>query len=254
MTFNPRSDQSKGPSNSLAPDQVLAVLKHGEIVSHSLIPMGSNYTFLVNLHTQGVGELSAIYKPMRGERTLWDFPRGTLYRREYATYVVSQELGWDFVPLTIIRDGPYGVGSIQLFIPSEPDVTFFDLRDTNPEEMQNIAVLDLLVNNADRKGGHCLRGLDGGIWAIDHGLTFNVMPKLRTVIWDYAGEVIPENLQANLLAVSRTIPVAGGFWDCLFTVLHVEEVEAFHRRILNLLERPIFPSPRSYMDIPWPLI
>ena len=129
---------------------------------------------------------------------MWDFPDGTLYRRERAAYLLATDLGWEFIPPTIIRDGPYGIGMVQLFIPNDVHANFFTLRDTYADDMRRMALFDAVSNNADRKGGHCLLGNDGRIWGIDHGLTFHESNKLRTVIWDYSEEQIPAALVADL--------------------------------------------------------
>src|SRR5665647_2622275 len=159
------------------------MLEEGEIDDCNLIPAGSNYTFSATVSANGSGKLAAIYKPARGERPLWDFPRGTLHHRERAAYLASQLLGWPLIPPTVVRDGPLGAGSVQLFVPTEDRWDFNDLLRKHRRALQEIAVFDLVANNADRKAGHCLLGVDGRVWSIDHGLTFNVDPKLRTVLW-----------------------------------------------------------------------
>jgi len=155
------------------------------------MPWSSNATFLAELALEGTTTL-AVYKPERGERPLWDFPRG-LYKRELAAWHLSEAFGWGLVPLTVQRDGPYGEGSFQLFIPADFEQHYFTLRE-NPAHhgrLQRICLFDLVANNADRKSGHCLLGPDGGIYGVDNGLCFHVEPKLRTVIWDFGGETIP---------------------------------------------------------------
>src|SRR5262249_31596083 len=142
----------------------------------------------------------AIYKPRRGEAPLWDFPDGTLYRREYAAYLVSQALGWAFIPTTIVREGPHGVGSFQTYVDHDPKQSYRNASDDQRARLMRIAVFDIFANNADRKVVHVLMGKDNRLWGIDHGLTFNVAPKLRTVIWEFCGEPIPEDLRHEVTA------------------------------------------------------
>ncbi|MGH9101588.1 MAG: SCO1664 family protein, partial [Acidimicrobiales bacterium] len=165
------------------------------------MPWSSNATFLVSCTLGGV-EMAAIYKPSRGERPLWDFPGG-LDRREAAAYELSQLLGWDMVPETVLRgDGPLGPGSLQRFVEADFSQHYFTLVEdaSHGEALRRIACFDLVANNADRKSGHCLLGTDGQIWAIDNGLCFHDQPKLRTVMWDFAGEPIPPAMLEDLVA------------------------------------------------------
>ena len=176
---------------------VLDVLTEGDLTLDGLFRTGSNYTFLVHVLHQDL-QLSAVYKPTLGERPLWDFHSGTLYMRERASYLVAQALSWDFIPCTVIREGPYGIGSLQEFIDTVPQSSYFTLREECPEELERIALFDCLSNNADRKASHCLKDWGGRIWSIDHGLTFHQDPKLRTVIWDFAQEPISSYLMEQI--------------------------------------------------------
>jgi len=232
-------------------EDVLHLLQSGAMTACELIPWGSNYTFAVRLECDGEATLG-VYKPLRGEAPLWDFPRG-LYKREYAAYVVAQLLGWDFIPPTVIRDGEHGLGSVQLFVEHEA-TDFFHFRAEHCPELQRMCVFDIVANNADRKAGHCLKGrLDGQIWGIDHGLTFNVQPKLRTVIWDFGGDAIPQPLIDDLMDF-RTDPARlRELYSRLDGVLEKDELAAFLKRIDFLIENPIFPSPYSRRAVPWPL-
>src|SRR5690606_34583588 len=151
-----------------------------QFTSCELIPWGSNYTFAAALVDQQGGRCLAVYKPRRGEAPLYDFPSGTLFLRERAAYLAARLLGWDFIPPTIIRTGPHGIGSVQLFVEAEENAHYFEFHRQRAAELQSMALFDLLVNNADRKAGHCLLGKDGRVWGIDHGLTFHHLPKLRT--------------------------------------------------------------------------
>ena len=163
------------------------------------MPWSSNATFLAKLEHDGVESL-AIYKPRKGERPLWDFPRGTLCDREVAAHLVSEALGWDIVPLTILRDGPAGVGMVQRFVDHDPEEHFFTLRERFGDMFRRFALFDVVINNADRKSGHCLRDRHDHVWGIDHGVSFHAAVKLRTVIWDYEGEPIGP---ADLAALQR---------------------------------------------------
>ena len=180
----------------------LDLLARGAITVKGRLPDASNATLLVELALDGATGL-AVYKPLRGERPLWDFPRG-LYRREVAAYLFSESLGWGIVPPTIVREGPHGEGSLQHFVMADFAQHYFTLMEDPAHRLalQRICVFDLIANNADRKSGHCLLGPDGAVYGIDQGLCFHVDPKLRTVIWDWAGEPIPPALVAD---VSRLV-------------------------------------------------
>jgi uncharacterized repeat protein (TIGR03843 family) len=234
-------------------ERVLQLLLEGEIELHGQIPWSSNYSFLVNVQDK---ELSciAVYKPQRGERPLWDFPDGTLCLREYAAFVVSQALGWGLVPPTVLREGPYGLGSLQLYVDADPDDHFFKLREAYPTAFQQVAVFDALVNNADRKGGHCLRDHQGHIWCIDHGLTFNAQHKLRTVIWDYAGQSIPSDLLDDLRELKAQLGDSSEVRSVLERLLSPREMNRLQKRLDLLLETGCFPEPGEGRSVPWPLI
>ena len=200
-----------------APDAERFVRK-ADIGDGWLHPYASNYTFVVRLsldEQEGCG----VYKPQTGERPLWDFPTGTLAHRECATYELSRALGWGLVPPTVLREGEADEGSLQLFVPHDPDSNFFTLRDEHPEEAFRLAVLDLLANNADRKGGHCFVGLDGRVWAVDNGLTFHEEWKLRTVIWDYSDEPVPDALVADIARVAADLDSGGACTETLAALL-----------------------------------
>jgi uncharacterized repeat protein (TIGR03843 family) len=185
--------------------RVVELLKDGTLTLVGLMPWSSNYTFLGEV-AGDYGKSLVVYKPARGERPLWDFAHGTLAKRETAAYVLSRALGWDLVPPTVVRRGPHGTGSVQLFVNADQDAHFFTFRD-NPQyrpALQALALFDVLANNADRKGGHCLSLGAGSIVAIDHGLCFSAEPKLRTVIWDFIGEPFPSKLESDLRVSSGT--------------------------------------------------
>ena len=218
-----------------------------------LLPWSSNYTFLTTVRDASL-QCLAVYKPQRGERPLWDFPQGTLCLREVAAYLVSQTLGWAFIPPTVLRDGPHGIGSVQLFIDAEPEAHYFTFRDEHVPELQRIALFDCLTNNADRKGGHCLKGKDGSIWAVDNALTFHTDRKLRTVIWDFVGQPIPEDLLQDLVAFGDRLAQSDPLVETLGRLLAAEEVEALKQRLDALLKKATFPDPGPGRHVPWPAI
>jgi len=228
----------------------VAFFQRASIEACELVPWGSNYTFAVLLQDpEGeYEETLAIYKPAAGEIPLWDFPDDTLYRREYAAYLVSEALGWHFIPTTIIRDGPNGIGTVQEYIEPDKDAHYFTFRESHIPELKRIAVFDVVTNNADRKAGHCLRSVaDGRIWAIDHGLTFNVQPKLRTVIWDFQDEPVDPELLDDL----RRICADEALLEKLGRYLDPLEVRAFTVRINHLLNTGVYPQMTSRRSIPW---
>ena len=217
------------------------LLQYGEIVSCQLTAAGSNYTFLSQLQLDG-RDCLAIYKPRDGEAPLWDFPSGTLYKREYAAYLLSQTLGWDFIPYTIIRDGPYGIGSVQLFIEHDPRLNYYNLDEDTGPQLQTIACFDLVANSTDRKANHLILGDDGKLWSIDHGLTFHADLKIRTVIWDFAGEPIPEEHLSALRKLESQLRRPGGRLRELLDLLLPEEVSALSKRVRWVLEEGGYPG------------
>ncbi|MBI4298756.1 MAG: SCO1664 family protein [Chloroflexi bacterium] len=237
----------------LSEDGLLELLIHGAILSSELIPWGSNYNFLLDIEGRPAVKVKAIYKPQAGESPLIDFPIGTLYKREYATYVVSKALGWPHVPPTVIREGPHGIGSIQLFIDAYPQPNYFTLRDDHSEVFKQIAIFDILINNADRKAGHCLLGRDNKIWIIDHGLTFNQIFNLRTVIWDFCGHPVPAPLVKNLESLLKLLSIPSQLTEDLRQVLTESEIKALMRRLHLILGNPVFPNHDPFRrDVPWP--
>ena len=213
------------------------------------MPWSSNVTLLAEL---SLGETTglAVYKPERGERPLWDFPSG-LYKREIAAYRLSEALGWGLVPLTVPREGPLGEGSLQLFVEADFEQHYLTLleRPEHRAQLQQICLFDLLANNADRKSGHCLLGPDGRVYAIDNGLTFHVEPKLRTVIWDFAGEPIP---RAMLGAIERLLDA--GPPEALAALLSAGEQQRLGARGKALARAKRFPKDASGARYPWPIV
>jgi hypothetical protein len=224
-------------------------LAHGELELLGLLPDSSNYAFLAR--AKGEPNVLAVYKPQRGETPLWDFPEGTLHQREAAAYVVSRELGWPNVPPTLVRDGPHGAGSVQVFVDFDPSEHFFTMEVERAEEFRKVAVFDLVINNADRKGGHCLLDPQGTIWLIDHGVCFNEEPKLRTVIWTFVGEPIEPSLLAD---VDRfTAALAGGpLRDELSPLLSPAELDAMRDRARKVIDAGRYPEPGPGRPFPWP--
>lgn len=229
------------------------LMLQGNILQCGLIPWGSNYTFLATMDVGQSDPLLTVYKPRRGEAPLWDFPDGTLYKREYAAFLFSEALGWRLVPPTVIRQGPNGVGTVQLYIyHDQEDADYFALREQHQHAVQAMAVFDLIANNTDRKAGHCLRDEQGHIWGIDHGLTFHVQPKLRTVIWDFSGQKVPKRLLRDIARVHQEIARQQGWARELTDLLFAEEIDALCHRMQYLLKHPEFPCLRTRRGVPWP--
>ncbi|HEY1014748.1 MAG TPA: SCO1664 family protein [Herpetosiphonaceae bacterium] len=232
---------------------LLDLMRCGELELQGVMPWSSNYTFLCTAQ-DAERKLAAylIYKPQKGERPLWDFPRGTLYKREAAAFVVSDALGWELVPPTIVRDGPHGVGSVQLFIDADQEQHYFTLKDTYPEQFQRMALFDALINNADRKGGHVLADDAGHVWAIDHGIAFHDEYKLRTVIWDWVGQPIDDEWLADLKQLRDRLdpdePLSAELKELLFP----REIEAMRQRLDRLIKAKKFPGPAGNRSMPWP--
>jgi uncharacterized repeat protein (TIGR03843 family) len=236
-----------------AVDDIRTLLHDSEIVQAGLIPWGSNYTFLVALDVGEQNPLLGVYKPLQGEAPLWDFPHGTLYRREYAAFVLSEALGWQIVPPTVIREkGPHGIGTMQLYMHHDrKDADYFALRERHAREVKRMAVFDLIVNNTDRKAGHCLRDEAGCVWGIDHGLTFNLHSGLRTVIWDFGGERIPKRLVRDMKRVEDDLLARQGMACELYELLFKEEIEALRERMRKLVQEPVMPDLRRRRSVPW---
>ncbi|HZQ50074.1 MAG TPA: hypothetical protein VFB69_07165 [Candidatus Dormibacteraeota bacterium] len=211
----------------------------------------SNYTFLARLDPHPPNGLHAVYKPARGESPLWDFPAGSLYKREVAAYQLSKALGWPRIPPTVVRrKGPHGVGACQLFIDSDRR-HFLGEQSLHRDTWVRVALFDVITNNADRKSGHCLFDSDDQVWVIDHGLTFHEDQKLRTVIWDFAGEPLPGDLCGD---VERTLAdLEKGRVAGLERLISPAELDVLKRRMRGVLSpRWRFPDPTSAWSIPWP--
>ena len=237
------------------PDDPFALLEQGTMQAVELIPWGSNYTFAALLVADDGSSCYGVYKPRRGEVPLRDFPSGTLYKREVAAYRLSRHLGWEMVPPTVVRqEGPHGIGSLQLYVEPRAGASgqYERLRDSHSCDLRRMAVFDLLANNADRKGGHCLLDVRGHVWGIDHGLTFHYVPKLRTVIWDYCGEPIPAALVEDLEELRTESTRFAALEADIRPLIAQQEWEALLQRWDRLLANPCFPNLDPYRNVPWP--
>ena len=238
------------PSNELNPESnIVHALEHGDITIIGRMPHSSNATFLVAVQC-GETSTQAIYKPLRGERPLWDFEPG-LHRREIAAYMLSQAMGINMVPPTVLREGPLGEGSLQHFIDADVEqhyFTIFEQREDLHDQLRAMCVFDIVANNTDRKAGHCLLGLDDKVWGIDHGVCFAADFKLRTVIWEFGGEPLPNHLRAAIEPLIETVPLN------IATLLSSDEVSALQERVQWLCEGGAFPIDRSGSRYPWPLV
>lgn len=233
---------------------MLTLLQEGALELRGLLPDGSNYTFLATVG-DGTQKTLAVYKPTRGERPLWDFPAETLAYREVAAFLVSEVLGWNFVPPTVFRpEGPHGPGSVQFFVQAQNDIHYFNLSETDQPELQRIALFDLLANNADRKGGHVLKDEAGKLWAIDHGICFHAQPKLRTVIWDFAGQSIPKNLLEDVSDFRQRLDKDKDLKTAINSLLAPLEISALRRRADKLVASGCYPDPGPGRNYPWPPI
>jgi uncharacterized repeat protein (TIGR03843 family) len=259
---------------------LLPLLSAGELTLQGRLLTASNATFVGRLEADGVAA-GCVYKPVRGERPLWDFPEGTLAARERAAYLVSEATGWALVPPTVLRDGPFGTGMVQLWIDEDEDEMASPLVDVVPvgevpdgwlrvldaedrhrsavslvhadhPALRQMAALDMVINNADRKGGHVLVDGDGHVYGVDHGVCFHEDPKLRTVLWGWAGEHLGEDVEAGL---QRLADALDGSELCaeLAALLSAAELQALRRRLgrLTRSRRFVLPS-QQWPSIPWP--
>ena len=228
-------------------DQLRTAIQCGDYELKGQFTFGSNYTFLVTIHHEGK-DYPAVYKPLQGEQPLWDFPENTLAGREVAAYLVSESLGFHIVPFTALReDGPYGAGSLQQYIDYDPEYHYFSFSQEDKQCLKPVVLFDLLCNNADRKGSHVF--FENGthkLYAIDHGICFHEDDKLRTVLWDFGGQKIPQDLLSRL-SLSRSLLTS------LEPYLSPREISAFHSRTDSIVKRGVFPrQPRDRRAMPWP--
>lgn len=254
------------------PDRATALqrLREWHITAMGLHPGGSNYVFVVKLEPspasdedqepvllqdEGDGEsMLAIYKPQAGERPLHDFPYGTLHNREIASYLLSEALGWPLIPPTVVREGPHGVGSVQLFIDADPQANFFTMRDDCLELFAPVAMFDVLVHNADRKGGAILKSADGRLWSIDHGLTFNPRARRRTVMFEFNGEPYPRPLMDSLQRLKPQLREGTQLGDALCELLDGHELASLDNRVDRMLNDGKFPVLDPNLNVPWPYL
>lgn len=253
MVDEPDPDESEEAGVRLDAADVEEILACGDMEVLGRLPRASNATLFVKV-THGDMALPGVYKPRRGERPLWDFRDGTLYRREVAAYVVSEALGWGLVPPTVARDGEFGVGSVQLFVTEDADVDMLALVDAGDDFLRPMAVLDVVMNNADRKVSHCVVDDTGRLWGIDHGLTFHDEPKLRTVLWAWAGERVPPHMRSHVADLAAELASArSDVVSVLADLLHDDEIDALAARVDTLAESGRFPEPDPYgHPLPWP--
>ncbi|WP_345744555.1 SCO1664 family protein [Streptomyces sp. ODS28] len=279
-------------SGTGATDEVLRVLSRGELTVRGRIGGASNAVLYCTAEHEGRA-LDCVYKPVAGERPLWDFPDGTLAQREVAAYEVSRAAGWDLVPPTVLRDGPYGEGMVQLWIeepepePGEADgedqpapeqpqllalvegepgegwkpVAFAEVGEgrtallvhADDERLRRLAVLDAVINNGDRKGGHLLTDAEGRLWAIDHGVTFNADDKLRTLLWGWAGEELTAEASGVLRRLAAGLAEGGELAERLSELITGAELDAVRKRTEAMLSTGKHPMPSGdWPAIPWP--
>ena len=248
-----QDDKADETSVAVTPEQVTEVLKSGDFdTEHGSIRWSSNYTFLCSL-THDDMTIMTVYKPRSGERPLWDFPDGTLCQREYAAYLTSEALGWQVVPPTVLRDGPRGLGSVQFFVDHDPEYNYFSFDEGLLPQLARLSAFDVLVNNADRKGGHCIVDSEDRLWGIDHGITFHSMHKLRTVIWNFAGQPIPQPLMDDIATLCNQLETDDSPYRTeMDGLLNMAEMTAFRRRIDRLMHTKTFPQPGPGPNYPWP--
>ncbi len=237
------------PENTL----MLECLKSGEINAEGQFMWGSNYTFLCSV-AHGDTSIQAVYKPTQGERPLWDFPEATLSGREVAAYLVSEAGGWGFVPPTVYRqDGPAGAGSLQLYIPHDPEHHYFKFSADEKLRLKAVALFDAVINNTDRKGGHVLLDESDQLWLIDHGVCFHAQPKLRTVIWDFAGQPLSDEELAQIDALRIKLAPGMPLYEELSAFLNRQELLAMAQRIHALIAEGVYPFPsENRYSYPWP--
>ncbi|MDQ0841739.1 MULTISPECIES: SCO1664 family protein [unclassified Streptomyces] len=266
------------PTGRVSTPDALTLLAKGELTVRGRLREASNAVLYCAVSYEGE-EAHCVYKPIAGERPLWDFPDGTLAQREVAAYEVSQATGWGLVPPTVLRDGPYGQGMVQLWIEADPEAALLALvEDEEPGEgwkavgfaevgegrtallvhaddprLRRLAVLDAVINNGDRKGGHLLPTADGTLYAIDHGVTFNVDDKLRTLLWGWAGEPLPAEAVTALTTLATALADGGTLATRLAELLTPAEVAALSGRVAALLRSGTHPVPSGdWPAIPWP--
>ncbi|MEV7009047.1 SCO1664 family protein [Streptosporangium sp. NPDC051022] len=244
---------STAPAAGLDDETALRLLRDGQLEIAGRLVEASNMTLYCSVR---LGRLSAacVYKPVRGERPLWDFPDGTLASREVAAFEVSAATGWRIVPPTVYRDGPFGPGMCQLWVDTDPETDLMVLIRSRQPALRRMAVFDAVVNNADRKGGHLLPLTDGHVYGVDHGVSFATEDKLRTVLWQWRGKPLSREAMNVLARLERDLE-QGGLGRRLRELLTLAEVEATWSRVRRLLDTGLHPLPSpDWPAIPWPPI
>ncbi len=255
ISLSGSSEASSVEVIQLFESDLIETLKAGRVKEKGLLPYSSNTSFLVVIE-DGQRSVPAVYKPRRGENPLWDFEWGTLCQRETAAYVISDALGWQLVPPTVLREGPHGIGSMQFYIDHDPNTHYFtvqaDARFATP--LRQLSLFDFMINNADRKSGHCLIGADQRLWAIDHGICFHTEYKLRTVIWEFSCEPIADDLLADLVNLRKQIKNRRSeLTGILCPLLAENERTAMLARLDYLIRQQAYPSPHpNRRNYPWP--
>jgi hypothetical protein len=226
------------------------VLREGLLVITGRLVDASNATLLATAFLDGI-EITCIYKPIAGERPLWDFPDGTLAHREYAAYLLSRESSLNVVPLTVMRDGPFGEGMVQMWVDIDKSIDLMEFFHTDNPELRKMALFDSIINNTDRKIGHLLPTEGGRVFGCDHGVTFHSEDKLRTVLWQWAGHEITQAERDLLSTLSSKI--ASSFGEELRRLITSEEFEALRFRLERLIKSGLFPNPSTeWPAVPWP--
>ncbi len=234
-------------------DVILTALQKGNMTVQGEFRWGSNYTFLAQIQYEDLS-LRGVYKPTRGERPLWDFPPSTLAHREVAAYQVSEALGWELVPPTVYRrQGPIGPGSLQFFVEHDPEYHYFTFSEDDRQRLKAVVLFDAIVNNADRKGSHILIGSDNHLWLIDHGICFHVEDKLRTVIWDFAGDPLPDDLCTGMRLFRKKFDPPSSLVSELRGNLSADEIQSMITRTDEIMASGQFPNPNPNRRFqPWP--
>ena len=238
------------PPATLDLDAALTLLREGALEVEGRLVDASNATLYCTVAVDGISA-ACVYKPVRGERPLWDFPDGTLAARETAAYLVSVATGWNVVPPTVLRDGPFGDGMVQLWVDGDETVDVARLIRSDSPPLRRMAVYDAMINNADRKGGHLIPMPDRHVYGVDHGVSFHTQDKLRTVLWAWAGDPLPEEAVDTLCELRAGLD--GPLAEALRTLLTRREVAALVRRVDRLLAARRYPQPSGeWPPVPWP--
>ena len=231
-----------------SPEQIETALRTGEMKVTGRLVDASNATLLASI-IQGETELVCIYKPIAGERPLWDFSDGTLAHREYAAYVLSEKCNFNLVPTTVLREGPFGEGAVQLWIDVDQNLDMIEYFQRDTPELRKMALFDAIVNNTDRKIGHILPDITGKVYGCDHGVTFHSEDKLRTVLWRWAGELLTQEELSQLDVVQDFLSAPGELQE----LLTEREIEAVSERVNRLKATGTFPVPsKEWPAVPWP--